>query len=514
MKTNMSFFMGIVAVSLLLTGASVWEGSAVMTEGKDMPETGYYVATNSFPRNTVVDITNLENGKTVRGIVASGLDALGLLATLSQGAAESLGLESGSIGRIRMTQPADPVAFSRFKEGKATAQTPASGAKEPASAVAASSEQQPGAAPAPASGAKEPASTVAASSEQQPAAAPAPASGAKEPAPAVAASSEQQPAAAPAPASGEKEPAAAVAASNVQQLAAAPAQSSSAKAPVPAANTASGMKEPAGSPPAATETFPYISRSAANVEPVTSNTQEPEWENDTYYTEADYPDVFSPPMTDGNNGLAKEAALSLAGSGTGQAERMPMDEPQIYFPEFDAGQADPASPQDMQTPASMASPEGPVKQYSLVPSEERIPPALSQVLIPPEQIIPPIESSGKVPSGDANTAVPQNPSPIPASAATPANMPPSDFSPFLVPMITSMEKGKYYVQLGAYSRAELVEDEINRIGVKNPLTIQNIGSDEKPLFRILLGPLNLGESGAMLQRFKSIGYKDAFLHRN
>ena len=139
---------------------------------------------------------------------------------------------------------------------------------------------------------------------------------------------------------------------------------------------------------------------------------------------------------------------------------------------------------------------------------------MSQVLIPPEQIIPPIESSGKVPSEDANTALPQNPSPIPASAAAPANMPPSDFSPFLVPMITSMEQGKYYVQLGAYSRAELVEDEINRIGVNNPLTIQNIGSDEKPLFRVLLGPLNLGESGAMLQRFKSIGYKDAFLHRN
>ena len=489
MKTNMSFFMGIVAVSLLLTGASVWEGSAVMTEAKDMPETGCYVATNSFPRNTVVDITNLENGKTVRGIVASGLDALGLLATLSPGAAESLGLESGSIGRIRMTQPADPVAFSRFKEGKATARPPASVAKEPAPAAAASSAQQPAVAPAPSPVAKEPVPAAAASSAQQPAVAPAPSPVAKEPAPAVAASSAQQPAAAP-------------------------AQSSSAKAPVPAANAASRTQEPAGSPPAAPETFPYISRSAASAEPLTSDAQEPEWENDTYYTEADYPDVFNPPLADGNNGLVKEAALSLAGSGTGQADRMPMDEPQIYFPEFDAGQVDPSSPQDMQTPASMASPEGPVKQYSLVPSEERIPPALSQVLIPPEQIIPPIESSGKVPSEDANTALPQNPSPIPASAAAPANMPPSDFSPFLVPMITSMEQGKYYVQLGAYSRAELVEDEINRIGVNNPLTIQNIGSDEKPLFRVLLGPLNLGESGAMLQRFKSIGYKDAFLHRN
>jgi hypothetical protein len=31
------------------------------------------------------------------------------------------------------------------------------------------------------------------------------------------------------------------------------------------------------------------------------------------------------------------------------------------------------------------------------------------------------------------------------------------------------------------------------------------------VYRVLVGPVNLGESGALLQRFKRSGYKDAFI---
>ncbi|GAB1484354.1 hypothetical protein MASR2M78_31720 [Treponema sp.] len=39
----------------------------------ELPESGYFVATNSFPRNTVVDIKNLENDKSIRAIVSGSL---------------------------------------------------------------------------------------------------------------------------------------------------------------------------------------------------------------------------------------------------------------------------------------------------------------------------------------------------------------------------------------------------------------------------------------------------------
>jgi cell division septation protein DedD len=84
-------------------------------------------------------------------------------------------------------------------------------------------------------------------------------------------------------------------------------------------------------------------------------------------------------------------------------------------------------------------------------------------------------------------------------------------SAFSVPTIASLERGKYYVQLGAFSKTETVESEINRIGSAYPLAVQSAGSGEKPVYRILLGPMNQGESGAILQRFKSIGYSDAFV---
>ncbi|MDR2630956.1 MAG: hypothetical protein LBC60_08550, partial [Spirochaetaceae bacterium] len=106
-----------VLIAILSIGASIWEGAAAVSISGELPESGYYVATKSFPRNTVVDITNLESGKTVRAIVATGLDSPGLLAILSKDAADIIGIQARSIGRIRITVPSDPIAFSRFTEG-------------------------------------------------------------------------------------------------------------------------------------------------------------------------------------------------------------------------------------------------------------------------------------------------------------------------------------------------------------------------------------------------------------
>ncbi|MDR1596705.1 MAG: septal ring lytic transglycosylase RlpA family protein, partial [Treponema sp.] len=109
----------VLITALIFISASVWEGSAVVSAAGEFPDGAYYVATDSFPRNTVVDVTNLENGRTIRVIVTAGLDSPGLLAMLSRNAAFAIGLQSRGIGRIRMTQPSDPVAYSRFtEEGK------------------------------------------------------------------------------------------------------------------------------------------------------------------------------------------------------------------------------------------------------------------------------------------------------------------------------------------------------------------------------------------------------------
>jgi cell division septation protein DedD len=83
--------------------------------------------------------------------------------------------------------------------------------------------------------------------------------------------------------------------------------------------------------------------------------------------------------------------------------------------------------------------------------------------------------------------------------------------PFSAPQITRLEKGKYYLQLAAFSKAELVEPELARIGKAYPLVIETAERQAKPLYRILVGPVSPGESGALLNRFKKIGYADAFI---
>ena len=107
------FLIIIVCISLFIFGgASIWEGVAELSNA--LPETGRYIATNSFPINTVVDVTNLGTGQIGRLIVVSGIESPGFLALLSRDAADVLGVQDGSLARIRMVQDPDPLAYSRF----------------------------------------------------------------------------------------------------------------------------------------------------------------------------------------------------------------------------------------------------------------------------------------------------------------------------------------------------------------------------------------------------------------
>ena len=118
-KVTLLAFIGISL--FMLSGASVWEGAAELSG--DLPETGLYIATNSLPINTVVDVINLENGQFAQLVVSSGLsiNTSGFLALLSKDAANALGIEKGSLSRIRLSQNPDPLAFSRFNVNPGTA---------------------------------------------------------------------------------------------------------------------------------------------------------------------------------------------------------------------------------------------------------------------------------------------------------------------------------------------------------------------------------------------------------
>jgi len=135
----------------------------------------------------------------------------------------------------------------------------------------------------------------------------------------------------------------------------------------------------------------------------------------------------------------------------------------------------------------------------LIPSQERVPQPDHQPFIPPEYFVPPISSPP--------SAVVEKKEPSPQPAVQPVS---KNTKPFNAPIVTSLERGKWYVQIGAYTKTGLMEEAVNRVGTTSPVVIHSVGTDANPMFRVMLGPFSQSESKTVQQRFKTKGY-DTFL---
>jgi hypothetical protein len=425
-KTGVIFC--ITGAVLFLVNASVWEGSASASTGGDLPETGYFAATNSFPRNTVADVTNLENGRTVRVIVAGSLDTPGLLVVLSRDAADAIGLQPRFIGRVRMNQPADPVAFSRFSEGLGSSGDP------------------------------------------------------------------------------DHDPAALVAAEGLNPDLLEEEETEAAGASVTGGEIASlepgpelvwTPPEEANVPETASETTGSSTGLSGESSEIIDEGVVPEPGPELVWMP---PEETGTPETTGNSGGSSE----IAGKGV-----VPEPGPELAWtspeetnaPEIESADPalDPGGFDFALEPAETRVPGEPplvVNPSDIIASVEPAVPPERDNVIDPAYIIPPVK---RAPSGQAPVSAP----PPVQSAGVPGHS-------FSAPVISSLEKGRYYVQVAALSKPESVETEITKIGRTWPLAVQRAGSAEKPVYRVLIGPVNLGESGALLQRFKTT-YKDAFV---
>jgi hypothetical protein len=451
----------VAAALVVLINASVWEGAASSSAGSDLPETGYYVATNSFPRNTVVDITNLENGKTIRAIVSAPLENPGLLAVLSKDAAGAIGLPGRSIGRVRMNQPADPVAFSHFTEGMSSSGDPD---HDPAAFVAANGIN-------PDLLVNEGSSSLA---------------------PQTPSGTDEEP---PAAGTGITEAigTGALAAGTVE--AAPPADGSIAAAKGSGEETAavpdkSGAESLEGStivdlpesyiPPVSEkpdegltpETNPELVWSPGKVEAGDEKLIEPELED-----MAEVTDIITPKDTSEPAGFTEDPEKGDLEPGEALAEESPgpAEREDIFSGDYD---------------------------LTMVPSKER-PPESVEPVMPGDMV-----SSSGAGTGPAPTLPPargeDSPSLLPGLADS------AGAYGFPVPVITELEEGKYYLQLAASRNQDAVKTELAKIDEYWPLKIQVSERDNYP-YRILVGPVNQGESRALLQRFKNSGYQNAFV---
>lgn len=394
-------YIGILASLVFLVNASVWEGAAAVASGAELPDSGLYIATNSYPANTLVELTNLENGRTVKVISSTGLETPGLLALLSREAANAIGLPARSIGRIRMSQTEDPLAFSRFNDELSSSGDP------------------------------------------------------------------------------DYDPSVFVSMNSYEELIEDEVN--------PGNGRIDGGELIVDLPDTEEESFEeYIAPEYLVPALALEETLEES-------------DITEEPVIAGEPEIIEEPLIA--------------EEPEII--------EEPVIAEEPEITEETLIAEEPVEadyDLALVPAESRPPEDFTE--IDPELIIAPIEEAPAtepliteaLPQTVPFEIAPVEEIPEIVIAAEPEiYIPPSD-DVFSAPLINSLEKGKYYLQIAAYSKTETVESELAKIDPRLPRAIMKIGSDDKPVYRILIGPVNLGESGALLQRFK-LDFKDAFVRQ-
>lgn len=84
---------------------AVWEGNAGIAAKTEFPSAGMYARSDMFPKNTIVDILNLEKDITVRVVITGSSGIPGLVALLSPETAAALNIQAGSVSRVRISIP-------------------------------------------------------------------------------------------------------------------------------------------------------------------------------------------------------------------------------------------------------------------------------------------------------------------------------------------------------------------------------------------------------------------------
>lgn len=92
----------ILVCTAPLAAQNAWEGTAVVAGYGEFPPGGLYVASNTFPVNSMVSVTNAQTGTTARLIVAKTVDDPGVFMLLSEAAASELGVSGRDTIGVRV----------------------------------------------------------------------------------------------------------------------------------------------------------------------------------------------------------------------------------------------------------------------------------------------------------------------------------------------------------------------------------------------------------------------------
>jgi hypothetical protein len=80
-------------------------------------------------------------------------------------------------------------------------------------------------------------------------------------------------------------------------------------------------------------------------------------------------------------------------------------------------------------------------------------------------------------------------------------------------IVSQLNNGSSYIQLGAYRTPESVYEEITSIEARYPMIVWTEIHEGRTLYKLLIGPLTRDETGVLSYRFRDSGYSDLFLYK-
>lgn len=128
------------------------------------------------------------------------------------------------------------------------------------------------------------------------------------------------------------------------------------------------------------------------------------------------------------------------------------------------------------------------------------------IVLVPASANPPVAEEKNVDDAETAASVEETAQPVVSTASDSFN-----FDKYIVSSLSDLEKGKYYVQIAMLGSEDNIRSTIKKYGKQYPITLVPLASGKG--YQFLIGSLNMDEYGTVLNRFKSYGYKDAFLRR-
>ena len=495
---------GMLAIAAISLAAAVWDGSAVAGGLGDFPDDGLYGACNSFPHDTSVTVTNLENGKTVTVTITRSVDNPGVFIALSPKAAAALGMKIGASARIRANALTSSQAETsrppvRAGETSDPDYNPKIYVDREKAAVAANG--------------------AAGSAALPPTAAP----------PAEVATTAVAPVVPPAVATASEAPVAENSSLPIPGTTAVPA-SDNAQGPEVIADTT--PKPSKAQAVRLTAADPSLSAVAAETPGNTSPEFAPEELPDVVLSRITSPTKLEPePQLAEAVPVGKEK--SSGGSGpealaldkpsyattvekANLAELQPPEQPSPEEPTTGTTAAPELAPPSEPKPQESIAAEHPAASASaeetvtLEPASPK-PPESPAKAVPETSVATEKSASAKSEEPVAPTLTAEAPT---AEAAVKAPLAEAAQVPSSVPLINGLAKGSFYVQIGVYGTNEALQAAVAHFKATYPLAVESVKTKKGvSAYRLFVGPLSRDEGGVVLMRIRSLGFKDAYVRQ-